>query len=69
MTDLDPNDGLGRDGPLAQMLQDMTPLDRGILLQSGPPGIIPALMAELKLSYELPQPAVKQTAQIQGTDR
>ncbi len=49
----------GRDGPLADMLRDMTPLDRGILLQTNPRAIIPALIADMQLPVEFPVQPVK----------
>ena len=53
----------GRDGPLADMLRDMTPLDRGILLQTNPRAIIPALIADLRLPVEFPVQPVKKPAE------
>ena len=53
----------GRDGPLADMLRDMTPLDRGILLQTNPRAIIPALIADMQLPVEFPVQPVKKPAE------
>ena len=53
----------GRDGPLADMLLAMTPLERGILLRTNPRAIIPALIADMRLPVEFPVPAVKKSAE------
>jgi hypothetical protein len=55
----------GRDGPLADMLRAMTPLERGILLRTNPRAIIPALIADMQLPVEFPVPAIKKTADNQ----
>ena len=53
----------GRDGPLADMLRDMTPLDRGILLQTNPRAIISVLIADMQLPVAFPVPAIKKPAE------